>query len=153
MSGPGSSVASETRYLSNLHRLAEQEAHSAQVARRKARKKRKGRCSELDRATPRIRLNQKRDHAQVSHGRLAKLRQAKLAELRDWTQASRRALNVSLDVELAVPELPPSAGQDVLTLRGVSAHAKGRCLFHALDLGFTRMAVGHRAPTVALRTG
>ena len=40
--------------------------------------------SELDRANPRILLNQKRDHAQVSHGRLAKLREARLASLREF---------------------------------------------------------------------
>ena len=144
--------ASEARYVSNLHRLAEQEAHTAQVARRKARKKRRGRCSELDRATPRIRLNQKRSNAQVSHGRLAKLREAKLAELRDWTQASRRALNVNLDLELAVPELPPSTGKDVLTLRGVSAHANGRCLFDALDLSVERSRVAVVGPNGAGKT-
>lgn len=136
-------TVSETRHLRNLQRLAEQEAHSARVARRKARKKRKGRCSEIDRATPRIRLNQERDHAQVSHGRLAKLRQAKLTELRDWTGASRRAMNVSFGLELAVPELPPSNGEDVLSLCGVSANAQGRRLFDGLDLrvGRERLAV------------
>jgi ATPase subunit of ABC transporter with duplicated ATPase domains len=144
--------ASETRYVSNLHRLAEQEAHTAQVARRKARKKRKGRCSELDRATPRIRLNQKRDHAQVSHGRLAKLRQAKLTELRDWTQASRRAMNVNLSLELAVPELPPSSGEDLLALSGVAASAHGRHLFDALDLRVGRDRVAVIGPNGAGKT-
>jgi ATPase subunit of ABC transporter with duplicated ATPase domains len=144
--------ASETRYVSNLHRLAEQEAHTAQVARRKARKKRTGRCAELDRATPRIRLNQKRDQAQVSHGRLAKLRQAKLTELRHWTQASRRAMNVNLSLELAVPELPPSSGQDLLALRGVSASARGRSLFDALDLRVGRERVAVVGPNGAGKT-
>jgi ATPase subunit of ABC transporter with duplicated ATPase domains len=134
-------AASEARYVSNLNRLAEQEAHTAQVARRKARKKRAGRCAELDRATPRIRLNQKRDHAQVSHGRLAKLRQAKLTSLRDWTQASRRAMNVNLSLELAVPALPPSSGEELLALRGVAASAHGRRLFDALDLRIARERV------------
>ena len=62
----------QERYVRNLNRLAAHEEHAAHVARRKARKKRYGRCSELDRATPRIRLNQKRGQAQVSHGRSAK---------------------------------------------------------------------------------
>lgn len=145
-------AASEARYVSNLHRLAEQEAHTAQVARRKARKKRTGRCAELDRATPRIRLNQKRAQAQVSHGRLAKLRQAKLAELRDWTQASRRAVNVNLSLELAVPELPPSTGADLLALQGVSASAHGRRLFDALDLRIERERFAVVGPNGAGKT-
>ena len=81
--------ALEQRYVQSLNRLAEREAHTAQVARRRARKKRSGRCRELDRATPRIRLNQKRGQAQVSHGRLAKLREARLGELRNFTRAAR----------------------------------------------------------------
>ena len=60
------------------------------MARRKARKKRYGRCSELDRATPRVRLNQKRDHAQVSHGRLAEVREQRLDAIRAWTRARGR---------------------------------------------------------------
>jgi len=135
--------ANEQRYLRNLHRLAEQEAHTDQVARRKARKKRRGRCSELDRATPRIRLNQKRDHAQVSHGRLAKLREARLAALRGWTQATRRAVNVELSLEMQIPNLPTDSGQEVLALSGVSASAGGCKLFEGLGLrlGRDRVAV------------
>jgi ATPase subunit of ABC transporter with duplicated ATPase domains len=144
--------ASEARYVSNLNRLAEQEAHTAQVARRKARKKRAGRCAELDRATPRIRLNQKRAQAQVSHGRLAKLRQAKLAELRGWTEASRRAVNVELALELAVPELPLSSGEHLLALHDVAASAQGRQLFHALDLRIERERVAVVGPNAAGKT-
>jgi ATPase subunit of ABC transporter with duplicated ATPase domains len=144
--------AQEQRYLRNLSRLAEQEAHTEQVARRKARKKRSGRCRELDRATPRIRLNQKRDHAQVSHGRLAKLREARLAALRGWTQASRRALNVSLSLELQVPELPPSSGHEVLALQGVSACGGGRTLFRELDLRLQRERIAVVGPNGAGKT-
>jgi ATPase subunit of ABC transporter with duplicated ATPase domains len=144
--------ALERRYLRNLNRLAEHEAHSEQLARRKARKKRRGRCSELDRATPRIRLNQKRDHAQVSHGRLTKLREARVAALRGWTQATRRALNVSLSLELSVPDLPPASGQEVLTLQGVSASASGRTLFEALDLRLGRERVAVVGPNGAGKT-
>jgi len=135
--------ASEQRYLRNLNRLVEQEEHTERVARRNARKKRRGRCSELDRATPRIRLNQKRDHAQVSHGRLSRLREARLVALCGWTQASRRALNVSLSLELPVPQLPAYSGQELLALHGVSAAAQGRLLFEGIDLrlGRERVAV------------
>jgi ATPase subunit of ABC transporter with duplicated ATPase domains len=123
--------------------LAAEEQHTLHVARRKARKKRSGRTSELDRANPKILLNQKRDHAQVSHGRLAKLREARLATVRDWTQSTRRALNVSLSLDLPVPNLPEAADPDLLVLRGVSAHVGTRCLFESLDLrlGRERIAI------------
>jgi len=72
----------EQRYVRNLNPLVEHEANTLHVARRKARKKRYGRCRELDRGTPRMRLHQKRDHAQVSHGRLAKIREQRLDAVR-----------------------------------------------------------------------
>lgn len=109
----------EQRYARNLHRLVEQEEHTLHVARRKARKKRYGRCSELDRATPRIRLNQKRDQAQDSHGRLARIREQRLNAVREWSKSTRRALGVTLPLELLVPTLPAEAGADVLALSGV----------------------------------
>jgi ATPase subunit of ABC transporter with duplicated ATPase domains len=144
--------ALERRYLRNLNRLADYERHTEQVARRKARKKRSGRCRELDRATPRIRLNQKRNDAQVSHGRLAKLREARLAALRGWTQATRRALDVSLALELPVPELPPDSGQELLALHGVSHSARGRPLFEALELRLGRQRVAVVGPNGAGKT-
>jgi ATPase subunit of ABC transporter with duplicated ATPase domains len=133
----------EQRYAQNLRRLVDQEEHTLHVARRKERKKRYGRCSEIDRATPRVRLNQKRDHAQVSHGRLAKVREQRLDAMRAWSKSTRRALGVSLSLELPVPALPAEAGSDVLVLRGVSARADGRRLFESLDLrvGRERVAV------------
>ena len=134
---------SERRYVRNLNRLAAEEQHTLRVARRKARKKRHGRTSELDRANPKILLNQKRDHAQVSHGRLAKLREARLAKVRNWTQSTRRALNVSLSLALPVPTLPAEVDANLLSLHGVSAHVGPRCLFESLDLqlGRERVAV------------
>ncbi len=135
--------AEEQRYVRNLNRLADAEAHSDRVARRMARKRRSGRCRELDRATPRIRLNQKRDHAQVSHGRLAALRDVRLTALRGWTRATRRALAVSLEVELPVPDVPPDTGRAAAVLRGVSGGVGERVLFRDLDLqlGRERLAV------------
>jgi ATPase subunit of ABC transporter with duplicated ATPase domains len=132
--------ATEERYARNLHRLAEHEAHTVHVARRKARKKRYGRCSEIDRATSRGRLNLKRSEAQVSHGRLAKVREARTDALRQWSQSTRRALGVSLSLELPVPTLPDGA-KDVLVVRAVSAHVAGRSLFPPLDLELGRQRV------------
>lgn len=142
----------ELRYARNLHRLVEEHQHTAHVARRKARKKRRGRCSELDRCTPKIRLNQKRDHAQVSHGRLAKLRQAKIEALQGWTLATRRALNVELPLELALPVLPASDGRPVVSLRSVSHRVGERQLFANLDVELARERLAVVGPNGAGKT-
>jgi ATPase subunit of ABC transporter with duplicated ATPase domains len=141
----------QERYVRNLHRLAAHEEHTEHVARRKARKKRSGRCRELDRATPRSRLNQKRSDAQVSHGRLAKMREARLDALRQWSLSTRRALGVSLALDLPVPRLPEGA-REVLVLSGVSAHAAGRALFASLDLRLGRQRLGVAGPNGAGKT-
>jgi ATPase subunit of ABC transporter with duplicated ATPase domains len=141
----------QRRYVGNLNRLAAYEERTVQVARRKARKKRYGRCSELDRATPRVRLNQKRSDAQVSHGRLAKVREARLDALRQWSKSTRRALGVSLSLDLPVPALPEAAG-DLIVLNGVSASAGGRCLFRQLDLRVGRQRVAVVGPNGAGKT-
>lgn len=144
-------AVAEQRYAGNLQRLALLEEHSLHVLRRKARKKRYGRCSELDRGTPRIRLNQKRSDAQNSHGRLAKLREQRLDAVRQWSHATRRALSVSLPIELALPALPDPT-QDVLALRGVASKAGERWLFRALDLNLGRQRVALTGPNGAGKT-
>jgi ATPase subunit of ABC transporter with duplicated ATPase domains len=141
----------QVRYVRNLHRLAVQEEHTVHVARRKARKKRYGRCSELDRATPRIRLNQKRDDAQVSHGRWARVREARLDSLRQWSKSTRRALGVSLSLELPVPALP-EATKDVVVLSDVSLRAQGRWLFQSINLRLGRPRLGVVGPNGAGKT-
>jgi ATPase subunit of ABC transporter with duplicated ATPase domains len=141
----------QERYLRNLNRLAEQEQHSAHVARRNARKKRYGRCSELDRATPRIRLNQKRNQAQVSHGRAAKVREARLDAVRQWSKAARRALGVSFSVDIPAPALPEFLPDSIL-LRDVSARVDERWLFRALDLRVGRERIGLVGPNGSGKT-
>ncbi|HKO47813.1 MAG TPA: ATP-binding cassette domain-containing protein [Polyangiaceae bacterium] len=143
---------SEQRYLGNLRRLAAKEEHTLHIARRKARKKRYGRTRELDRGSPKILLNQKRDHAQVSHGRLAKLREERLASLRSWTQSTRRALNVNLSLDLPVPALPVEVDPDLLMLRGVSASVGARRLFESLDLHLGRERVAVVGPNGSGKT-
>lgn len=142
----------ERQYFRNLNRFGEQQEHTARVARRRARKKRRGRCSELDRATPRIRLNQKRDQAQVSHGRLAKLRETRLAALQGWARATRRALSVELALELPVPVLSAPHGDYPLTLRGVSHAVGGRVLFQDLDVRVGRERIAIVGPNGAGKT-
>jgi len=145
-------LAGERRYIQNLNRLAAEEEHALQVTRRKARKKRQGRTRELDRATPRIRLNQKRDQAQVSHGRLAKLREARLASLRAWTQSTRRALKVGLALDLSLPVLPAEVDPELLALEGVSLRIGPRGLFESLDLRLGRERIAVVGPNGAGKT-
>jgi ATPase subunit of ABC transporter with duplicated ATPase domains len=144
--------ATELRYVRSLNRLAESEAHTVQVAQRRDRKKRSGRCRELDRATPRIRLNQKRGQAQVSQGRLAKLREQRLVALRGWTRASRRALNVDLSLELPIPKLPAEVDERVLELCGVAHEVGGRKLFAGVDLQLGRERIALVGPNGAGKT-
>jgi ATPase subunit of ABC transporter with duplicated ATPase domains len=141
--------ATQERYAQGLRRLAAFEEHTLHVARRRARKKRYGRCRELDRATPTVRLNQKRDYAQVKHGRMAKIRAARLEAIRTWSKSTRRALRVSLPLELRAPAVPASRGDDALVLRGVSAVVGGRELFSSVDLRVGRSRVGVVGPNGA----
>jgi ATPase subunit of ABC transporter with duplicated ATPase domains len=127
-------TAGQLRYIQNLNRLNEQEEHIHHIARRRRRKKQHGRVNELDRATPRSRLNQKRDYAQVKHGRMKRAREAKLEALRAWTNSSRQALNVNLNLDIQTPELPLNDGRDIITLEKVSANAGDRYLFHDITL-------------------
>jgi ATPase subunit of ABC transporter with duplicated ATPase domains len=131
-------AAGEARYLRRLSEHAAREAHTLHVARRKARKKRYGRSSEIDRGTPRIRLNAKREQAQNSHGKIAKVREARLAAVRAWSRAARRALDVRLALDLAAPVLPTAPAGAAIALRGVVAAFEGRRLFGPIDLSIAR---------------
>lgn len=142
---------SQVRYVRNLNRLAAHEEHSAQVSRRKARKKRHGRCSELDRATPRMRLNQKRDQAQVSHGRSAGVREARLDAIRQWSKSTRRALSVKFSLEVPLPTLP-EIERDSIVLRDVSVRAEERWLFRSLELRVGRERIGVVGPNGSGKT-
>ncbi|HEY2516572.1 MAG TPA: ATP-binding cassette domain-containing protein [Polyangiaceae bacterium] len=142
----------ERRYAGNLQRLAAQEEHTLQVARRKARKKQYGRSRELARGTPRIRLNRKRGEAQVSYGRAAQVREQRLAALREWTRATRRGLAVRLPLELTAPELDETATARSPVLHGVTAVVEGRPLFRGLDLRVERRRVAVVGPNGAGKT-
>jgi ATPase subunit of ABC transporter with duplicated ATPase domains len=133
----------QERYASSLQRMVEQEEQIEHIGRRRDRKKRRGRCNELDRATPKILLNTKRGQAQVYHGRMKKKREAQLEATRQWTKSARRALRVSLPLELPVPVLPAESSSDIVVLQGASMKLEGRTLFSSLDLriGRERFAV------------
>lgn len=142
----------QERYASNLQRLVKQEEHIEYIGRRRDRKKRYGRCSELDRATPRILLNTKRGQAQVYHGRMKQQREAKLDFARQWTKSTRRALNVTLDVNLPVPVLPPPGANDVVVLQGATVQLGERQLFPPLELQIGRQRVAVVGPNGAGKT-
>jgi ATPase subunit of ABC transporter with duplicated ATPase domains len=141
--------ATEERYARGLRRLVTFEEHTLHVARRRARKKRFGRCRELDRGTPTVRLNQKRDHAQVKHGRMAKIRAARLDVVRTGSKSARRALRVSLPLEVPAASLSACGTGDALVLHGVSAVVNGRSLFSAIDLRVGRTRIGVVGPNGA----
>ena len=131
-------LLSQKRYVRNLNRLIEAEEHTCHIARRRRRKKQYGRVSELGRATPKLRLNQKRDYAQVKHGRMKKVRDARLGEIREWTKSSRRSIKVDLDLILPVPVLPEIDEKAIVKLQAVSAVVLGRCLFENINLTQSR---------------
>jgi len=142
----------EERYTRNLNRLVAYERHVLDVTRRRDRKKRFGRCRELDRATARIRLNTKRSQAQVYQGKFTVMRNERLAALRTWSKSTRRALDVSLPLDLAMPELPAESSDDLLALRGVSARSGDRVLFAPFDLRVGRQRIGVIGPNGAGKT-
>jgi ATPase subunit of ABC transporter with duplicated ATPase domains len=127
----------EARYMASLRDLAAVEERVLDAARRRGRKKRYGRCRELDRATPRARLNAKRSQAQVNHGRDAKMREKRLDAARGLSLAMRRALDPSLALELPVPAVSAEATPAVV-LSGACVAS----LFGPLDLRVARERVG-----------
>jgi len=132
----------EREYVRNLNRLVEREKHNATVRRRRERKKNVGRVRELGRGPSRALLNAKRSYAQESQGKRAVLQKERISAMRQWAKATRRALSVSLPLELAVPELPEPTGA-LVELSEVTARAGRRTLFEALnlELGRERLAV------------
>lgn len=142
----------QQRYASHLQRLVAQEERIEFVGRRRDRKKRRGRCNELDRATPRILLNTKRGRAQVYQGRMKQQREAKLDFARQWTKSTRRALNVTLDLELPVPTLPDAGSDDIVVLQGATMQSASSVLFSALDLRVGRRRIAVVGPNGAGKT-
>ncbi len=133
----------ESRYIKNFRMLAKKEEHKDKVLRRRRRKKNYGRISELDRCTPKQRLNKKRSKAQVRQGKAAKISQNRVSTIRDWVLDSRRTLTVNLPLELSVPEIDTSGNQELIRLEAVSAKFDRRFLFRHIDLSlsFERLAV------------
>lgn len=142
----------ERRYAQALHRLAEHEARASRLARQSERKKRRGRFAALDQGTPRIMLNKLRGQAEVHLGRLAEMRRKRAEVMRTFTVNARRALDVTLELELPVPTLPPPNSEPIVTLRDVSARTTERTLFSRLNLSLHRDRVAVVGPNGAGKT-
>lgn len=132
----------EMQYVRNLQNLLKEEEHFARVRRRRRRKKNFGRISELNRCPSRAKLNEKRSHAQVSQGRLSRIRRNKISFVRAWTKASRRALAVKLPLELFVPQLKNDS-KTILSVVELGVKRGGRQLFQNLSFeqGRDRLAI------------
>ncbi len=134
---------SQIKYLKNLSRLAQQEEQIHHTARRRRRKKQYGRINELKRASPKSTLNQKRDYAQVKHGRMKKVRDARIKALREWALTTRRALDVRLPMDIVTPEVSKTNAEHIISLHRTSAIAGQKELFSELSLeqSFKRIAL------------
>ena len=144
--------ADEMRYLRRLNQLEREEERTLHLARRRRRKKQYGRCSELDRATPKAVLNSKRNDAQVSHGKINRKREQRLREFRQWARSARRALKVELPMELSAPKLGELPERPLVSLDGVSVERDGRSLFQDVSLELRRERLGLAGPNGSGKT-
>lgn len=147
--------ARREQYARNLSALEQQEQHHDTVCRRRRRKKNVGRLHELGRCTPRSRLNSKRGYAQESQARVAKIRAQRIGAARAWAKATRRALEVTLPLELMTPALPepdPRDAAPIITLDRVDVSVGARPLLTGLSAGFGRERVAVTGPNGAGKT-
>jgi ATPase subunit of ABC transporter with duplicated ATPase domains len=144
--------STQEQYVRNLGLLAERERQHEQIVRRRARKKNVGRIHELRRCTSRCRLNEKRSHAQESQARAAKIRNHRIAAVRTWALATRRALTVELPLSLRSPSLPPPDGRPLIELERVGMDRGGRSLFAGIDLQLGRERLAIIGPNGAGKT-
>ncbi|MCX4245434.1 ATP-binding cassette domain-containing protein [Paraliomyxa miuraensis] len=144
--------AAQQQYARNLEVLAQQERRDERIRRRRERKKNVGRLHELRRCTSRCRLNEKRSYAQESQARVAKIRDARIGAARAWAKATRRALAVTLPLDLASPALPEPDGRAIVSLEGVSMAIGGVRLWSGLDLAVARQRIAVVGPNGAGKT-
>jgi ATPase subunit of ABC transporter with duplicated ATPase domains len=133
----------ERRYRGELNTLIAEEELNAVVGRRRRRKKNVGRIRELKRCPARIKLNDKRSYKQESQGKRAVLQDVRITAKRDRVKSLRRAVNVALPLELALPRLSCPPTSPAIRLDAVTAVAGERALFRglSLELGRDRVAV------------
>jgi ATPase subunit of ABC transporter with duplicated ATPase domains len=83
---------------------------------------------------------------------VAKIREERIQAVRGWAKATRRALTVSLPLELQSPTLPEPDGQALVSLEGVGVVVQGRPLFTGVDLRMGRERVAVVGPNGAGKT-
>ncbi|MEO1170619.1 MAG: ATP-binding cassette domain-containing protein [Myxococcota bacterium] len=129
--------AAERAYAKRISGLARAEKKSDAFRRRRQRKAQVGRAREIDRMTPRTRLNQKRSYAQENQGRIDRVRQARIAAQRELARAARRALRTELPLEATLPELPHRS-LPIIELRDVAVGRDGVTFIRGLNLAMGR---------------
>ena len=137
----------QRQYVSNLNTLMRKEEKNERVNNRHDRKKNRGRLNELGRCSSRAKLNEKRSYAQVKQGKRKKLWKNRISASRAWAEATRRALDVQLDLTLIAPEQPNDTSAEIVDVKGVTAVIEGREIFSNLSMcvrRFDRIVVSGR---------
>lgn len=124
----------QRRHVSNLHTLIRKEEKNERVNNRHDRKKNRGRLNELARCPSRVKLNEKKAYAQVKQGRRKKLWRKRISASRAWAEATRRALDVQLDLKLIAPGQPIDTPNEIVEANEVSAVMDGREIFSNVSL-------------------
>ena len=128
----------QRQYLSNLNSLIKKEEKNERVNNRHDRKKNRGRLNELGRCPSRAKLNEKRSYAQVKQGRRKKLWRNRIATSREWVEATRRALDVQLELRLAAPPQPTDTPRAIVGLNEVTVMVEEREIFSDVSLCIQR---------------
>ncbi|MCP4161898.1 MAG: ABC-F family ATP-binding cassette domain-containing protein, partial [Deltaproteobacteria bacterium] len=133
----------EKQYIKQINMLDRKEEHRVKVTRRRRRKKNFGRISELERCTPKSRLNTKRGKAQVNQGKAARIEQDRISTERKRTLVSRRALSVNLPLELPDIKIDVLGNNTPVVLESISAKFDKGYLFKDIDLsiGYEKFAI------------
>ncbi|MCG8651810.1 MAG: ATP-binding cassette domain-containing protein, partial [Pirellulales bacterium] len=131
-------IRKQRQYVSNLNSLIRKEEKNERVNNRHDRKKNRGRLNELSRCPSRAKLNEKRSYAQVKQGRRKKLWRKRISASREWAEATRRALDVHLDLKLTAPEQPNDTPAEIVDIDGVTAIIGGREIFSHVSMCIRR---------------
>ncbi len=142
----------QKKYIHSINNLIEQEKHNIKVIQRRQRKKNRGRSCELDRMTPKMRLNKKRSYAQVSQGKMVRIRQERIKAIRAFIKATRRELSVTLPMSLLMPDLPVNDGKNVIVLNNISKTRNGYVLFQGINLKLKRHRLAFIGPNGSGKT-
>ncbi|MEM8667984.1 MAG: ATP-binding cassette domain-containing protein [Planctomycetota bacterium] len=128
----------QRQYVSNLNALIRKEQKNERVNNRHDRKRNRGRLNELGRCPSKAKLNEKRSYAQVKQGRRKKLWKNQISATREWAKATRRALNVRLDLTLISPQQPTDTPDTIIDANGVTATFGGREVFSPVSIRIDR---------------